>query len=248
MARAKQFTRLATLKGSYTEDAIRERIAEYVKSKDLAVPTKTIHTTIITATTKPSLLIDIQAKIREGKGEGYAKWAAAQNLKQMARTLIYLQERGLDDFNKLSKTAEEAKCRFNELSRHINNLDQKLTSNANLQKQIVTYSKTRAIYTEYRKAGYSKKFKAAHESDILLHQTAKKTFDELGYSKGKKLPSVASLRAEYAPVLEEKKRAYKEYRQAKAEMQELMTAKANVQRFLNINEQQMENTTREVTY
>lgn len=29
---------------------------------------------------------------------------------------------------------------------------------AELQKQIVNYAKTRAVYVEYRKAGYSKKF------------------------------------------------------------------------------------------
>ena len=69
----------------------------------------------------------------------------------------------------------------------------------------------RAVYVEYRKAGYSKKFRELHEADILLHQTAKKTFDDLGL---KRLPTVASLRVEYAPMLEEKK-AYREYQQAK---------------------------------
>ena len=38
--------------------------------------------------------------------------------------------------------------------------------------------KTREVYVAYRKAGYSKKFKDEHESDILLHQAAKKIFDE----------------------------------------------------------------------
>ena len=35
-------------------------------------------------------------------------------------------------------------------------------------------AKTRAVYVEYRKAGYSKKFRAEHEADILIHQAAKK--------------------------------------------------------------------------
>ena len=45
---------------------------------------------------------------------------------------------------------------------------------AELQKQIVNYAKTRAVYVEYRKAGYSKKFRTAHEAEILLHQAAQK--------------------------------------------------------------------------
>lgn len=54
----------------------------------------------------------------------------------------------------------------------------------------------------YRKAGYSKKFLAEHEADILLHKAAKKAFDEMGI---KKLPTVKSLQAEYAELLAEKK-------------------------------------------
>ncbi len=54
---------------------------------------------------------------------------------------------------------------------------------AELQKQIVNYAKTRAVYVEYRKAGYSKKFRTAHEAEILLHQAAKNRFDELGIKK-----------------------------------------------------------------
>lgn len=55
---------------------------------------------------------------------------------------------------------------------------------------------------DYRKAGYSKKFKETHEANILIHQTAKKYFDELGI---KKLPSVKALREEYAELLAQKR-------------------------------------------
>ena len=48
-----------------------------------------------------------------------------------------------------------------------------MTDNTELQKQIVNYVKTRAVYVEYRKAGYSKKFRGEHEADILIHQAAK---------------------------------------------------------------------------
>jgi len=182
------------------------------------------------------LLIDIQAKIQQGKGPGYERWAKLYNLKSMATTLVYLQEKGLDDYDLLKEKASAASARFNELSDKIKTLDAGLAANAELQKQIITYTKTRKTYAEYRKDGYSKKFKALHETDILLHQTAKKYFDELGYGKDKKLPTVASLRAEYAPMLEEKKQAHRGYREAKSEMQELLTARSNVERLLNITE------------
>lgn len=77
---------------------------------------------------------------------------------------------------------------------------QRMNANAELQKQIVNYAKTRAVYVEYRKAGYSKKFRTEHEAEILLHKAAKNHFDELGI---KKLPSVKSLREEYTALLEQ---------------------------------------------
>ncbi|MDR1049674.1 MAG: hypothetical protein LBP95_01075 [Deltaproteobacteria bacterium] len=66
-----------------------------------------------------------------------------------------------------------------------------------------------------------------------MHRTAKKYFDGLGL---KKLPTIKTLHEEYAPRLEEKK-AYREYRQTKSEMRELLSAKTNVDRLLNITDE-----------
>ena len=74
-------------------------------------------------------------------------------------------------------------------------------------------------------------------SDILLHQAAKKFFDEAGL---KKLPSVKSLQAEYAALLAEKKEAYADYRKARDDMKELLTVRANVQKLMGIEEQERE--------
>ena len=237
--------RCDTLRGDYTEAAIRERIAG-LRVSSSAGRERTDAPVSETASHQPSLLIDIQAKMQEGKGKGYERWAKLHNLKQMAQTLIYLQEQGLDDYNVLKEKSSSASARFNELSDRIKTLDAALAANAELQKHIVTYSKTRKTYVEYRKAGYSKNFKAEHEADIILHQAAKKFFDDLGYGKDKKLPTIASLRAEYAPMLEEKKQAHREYRQAKSEMRELVTARANVDRLFNITERPERETTKPI--
>lgn len=94
---------------------------------------------------------------------------------------------------------------------------------------LVPYHYKGDVYVAYRKAGYSKKFKAEHESEILLHQAAKKAFDGLGL---KKLPTVKRLQAEYAALLAEKKSAYADYRRARDEMKELLTVRANVDRLM----------------
>ena len=99
---------------------------------------------------------------------------------------------------------------------------------------IVADAKTRDTYVAYRKAGYSKKFREEHEEEILLHQAAKNAFDDMGV---KKLPKVKELQTEYAQLLEEKKKTYAEYRRSREEMRELLAAKANVDRLMDMEEE-----------
>jgi len=228
-----KFTRCReqTLGADYTEEAIRERIAGRrsapVRRGGISkAPVKSV-----------SLLIDIQEKIQSGKGPGFERWAKVHNLKAMARTLIYLQEQGLDRYDILTEKSAAATARFNSSSDRMKDLEAKLNANAALQKHIVDYSKTRQTYIDYRKAGYSKKFRSEHETDILLHQAAKKAFDELGM---KKIPAVKSLRTEYASLLEEKKKARLEHSQARSDMKEILVAKSNVDRFLGTDSRAQE--------
>ena len=165
--------------------------------------------------------MDIEAAIRSGKGSGYERWAKVFNLKQLSQAVIYLKEHGDMSYEDLQKKSDAATASFNALSARIKELESQMSANGELQKQIVNYVKTRAVYVEYRKAGYSKKFRAAHETEILLHQAAKKHFDEVGITK---LPSVKSLREEYAA-----------YKQARADMKELYNVRANVEHLLDIS-------------
>ena len=59
-----------------------------------------------------NLLVDIQAKLRAGKGAGYARWATLFNLKQMAQTVAYLQENELLDYDTLAEKASAASAHF----------------------------------------------------------------------------------------------------------------------------------------
>lgn len=129
----------------------------------------------------------------------------------------------------LAEKSAAASSRFNELSETIKATEKRMAEISVLRTQIINYAKTRETYAAYRKAGYSKKFLAEHESEISIHKAAKKCFDDLGITK---LPSVKSLQTEYAEMMTQKKAAYSEYRKAREEMKELLTAKANIDRIL----------------
>ena len=172
--------------------------------------------------------MDIQAKLAEGKGGGYERWAKKHNLKEMSKTLLFLQEQKISSADELKELADAALSHYHELGDSIKAAEQRMTEIAVLRAHIVNYAKTRPVYDAYRKSGYSSKFLEAHREEITLHKTAKAAFNESGL---KKLPKVKDLNAEYSALLTMKKALYPEYRKARDEMQEIVKAQKNVELF-----------------
>ena len=219
-ARQKRFIRFRTLGAGYSEDKIKAVIAgeaEHRPHQKQPPKEQPFH-----------LLVDIQAKLSEGKSEGYARWAKRYNLKEMSKTLIFLQENKIGSIEEMQERVNAATAQYHELGDSIKAAEQRMAEIAVLRAHIINYAKTRPVYDAYRKAGYSKKFLEEHREQITLHRAAKATFDEAGL---KKLPKVKELNTEYSTLLSQKKAAYPAYRKARDEMQELMKAQKNVEIF-----------------
>lgn len=223
IAGQKKNTRLRSLGEGYSEDEIRAVIAggKSHKPRKKTRPDKQPQGV--------NLLVDIQAKLQAGKGPGYERWAKVFNLKQMAQTINFLTENNLLEYADLEEKAAAATARFNELLAQIKATETRMAEIGNLKAHIINYSKTREVYTAYRKAGYSKKFYEAHAGDILLHKGAKAAFDTLPV---KKIPTIKTLQAEYETLLSDKKKAWAEYIPARKKMCELVMAKSNIDRLL----------------
>lgn len=179
--------------------------------------------------TKIDLLIDLQDKIQQGKGVGYQRWAKVYNLKQMAKVLLFLQENDIHDFGQLEQLSKEAAQRTEQLLSDIKQKESRMQEIKELRTHIINYSKTRNIYTAYRKAGYSRKFFEAHREEITLHKAAKDAFDKLEL---KKIPRVAELNEEFTRLAREKNVEYAEYRKERDRMRDLVNARKNAEMIL----------------
>lgn len=221
-ARQKRFIRFKTLGVGYSEDEIKAVLAGKVEHHPRQKqPPKE----------QPfQLLVDIQAKLAEGKGGGYERWAKKYNLKEMSKTLIFLQEQKISSADELKERADAALSHYHELGDSIKTSEKRLAEIAVLKAHIINYAKTRPVYDAYRKAGYSKKFLEEHCTEITLHKAAKAAFDE---SNLKTLPKIKELDAEYSKLLTEKKARYPDYRKARDEMQELLQAQKNIELFFD---------------
>lgn len=155
--------------------------------------------------------------------------------KQVAKAVLYLKQHDIRSYDDLEKNVKTATERFTKISASIKEKEKRLAEIQVLKKHIFDYFKTKDVYADYRKSGYSKKFLEEHRQEILLHKAAKNAFDELHL---KKLPKVKDLSVEYAEILEEKKKLYGEYRQVKKNMQEIQRAKYDINQFLKSDEEQ----------
>lgn len=227
----KRFIRLRSLGEGYSEEALRAVISGKTlhKAKNTS---RQVHTQ-----RQFQMLIDIEAKLAEGKSGGYERWARKFNRKEAAKTVCLLKERGIGDYDELAALTERLTNRFGELSDSIKSAEKRMAEIQVLRTHIINYSKTRDIYIAYRKAGYSKKFFEEHREEIQLHKAAKEAFNQFGVTK---IPKVKELNEEFHQLLTEKKKAYAEYRQVKKEMQEYLIAKQTVENILGIERQKDE--------
>ena len=221
----KKFVCCSSLGEDYSEAAILERI-----SGKRIVPPKAERTA-------PNLLLDIQAKMQQARSPGYERWASVFNLKEMAKTLNYLQGHGLLKYADLEAACDAAVQKYHDISDRTKANSERMKEISELQKHIGTYGKTREIYAQYRKLPPKKQaeFYAQHASAIISCEAAKRFFDGLGL---KKLPSIQSLKQECAALLAENKKLYPDQKKAKTEMMELLTAKHNTSRILGLTEEE----------
>lgn len=221
----KKFIRCSSLGEDYTEAAILERIS----GKRVITP--------VQKQVAPNLLIDIQAKLQQARSPGYERWASVFNLKEMAKTVSYLQEHGLMAYADLESACDAAAQKYHDLADRTKANSARMEEISALQRHIGTYSKTREIYAQYRRLPPKKQeeFYAQHASAIISCEAAKRYFDSLGL---KKLPSIQSLKQEYAALSAENRKLYPDQKKAKAEMMELLTARHNTERILGLSEEE----------
>ena len=206
--------RMKSLGGGYTEDDVRTAIRMHAlqEKKPEQVADRSF---------RPSLLIDIQAKLREGKGKGYANWAKHFNLTQMAQAVLYIKEHNIERFEDLASDADAAASQVSHLREEIRETERRMKEVSRQKTQIIRYAKTRKVYADYRASGYSRTFYAEHEAEIETHKKAKQFFDTIRENGTGKTPSVKELSEEYRLLSEKKNAAYATLRPLQAEQKDL---------------------------
>ena len=180
---------------------------------------------------------DVENKVLEGKGKGYINWAKKFNAKQVAKTLLFLQEHEIESYEQLKEITDERCGRMQELQDSMKKKELRLQKIKKLQKAIVDYAKTREVFVAYKKSGYSKKFWEEHEAVLLIYKAAEDVYKSL--PKGTKL-DMKKLRKEYGEICAERKKEFLEYAEIKKNMNQYLIARKNLEMLYQQEEEKNE--------
>ena len=214
-----RFTRLKTLGADYTDEAIRERI-EGRRTRAAKAPKRE---------TGVSLLIDIENSIKAAQSRGYEQWAKIHNLKQAAKTLNFLTEHQISQYEDLTAKITEIQTESDKAGDALKEVEKRLADMAVLIKNVSTFQKTKPSYDTYRKAKNKERYRAAHEGTVILHEAAAKALKAAGISK---LPNLAALQAEYEKLQEQKEALRADYGKLKKQVKEYDVIRQNIDSIL----------------
>ena len=230
----KKFIRLDSLGEGYSENALHEKVASANARKSQRE----------SAPSEVDLLIDIQNKAL-GKGAGYEYWAKKHNLKETAKTLLFLQQHNIHSYEALEEAVHMTVDGSDVLLASIREKDARIKEIDALKQHIFNYSKTHQVYLEYKRLPKGKKvaFYEAHRAGLELHEAAKNAFDVL--PEGTKLPTIKELNAERKQLIEDRRAEYEQFRPLRDQKKDFLRAKQNADMILRRQQEERDERPRE---
>lgn len=145
-------------------------------------------------------LVDIEAKLRAGKGKGYQVWAERNNIDAKAQMVIFLKEHHIGSLEELNEQIQELTDQRNSLKASIREKQNRMKEINRQRQAIRDYSRTKEVYTQYRESNWSVKFYQEHRQEIEDHKNAQAVYSSLDG----KMPTLKELTAEYDSLKERK--------------------------------------------
>ena len=225
----KKFIRAHILGDKFEKELVLATLKENAKSQPII-----LHNNLEEEPDRIKKLVDIQAKLKQGKGIGYERWAKKHNLKTMAQTLILLQDKGLLNEDALDQRIAELDTKFHESLAVVKDLETRMAENKTLRSHAAAYKQYRPLAQKRNAAKSPAAFEEQHRVELTAYRAA------AAYLKANNitsLPSPNKLESEYCALASEKAQFYEQYKEAKSELLKLKDAKQNVALFFREEKQ-----------
>ena len=224
----KKFIRAHSLGDKFEKELVLATLKENAKSQPII-----LHSNLEEKPDRIKKLVDIQAKLKQGKGIGYERWAKKHNLKAMSQTLLLLQEKGLLNEDALNQRIVELETKYHDALAVVKDLEGRMKANKERRYHVAAYASTKSVAQQSKTAKRPAAFEEQHRAELTAYRAAAAYFKANDITK---LPSPKKLEAEYAQLASEKAKFYEQYKEAKEELFKLKTAKQNVASFFREEE------------
>ena len=211
-----RFTRSKTIGEDYTEERLKERIAEISSIKTSAVKKRIGN------------VIDMNTNVKVKESKGYEYWATKHNLKTAADTVILMRELGFKSLAQLDNFIKESAEERQSLQDKIKVIDSKISTLSSTMEQVHSVTKYRQIYLTYNKEPSDKAFYEEYKSQIILYQNAIADLKK-SYSK---LPNSKAILKELDLLHEKKNTLMQEYSSSKSDMKKLYKIRKNYEKYM----------------
>lgn len=176
------------------------------------------------------LVTNLQDCVKAQQNAAYANKVKLSNLKEMARTVAYIQEHGYDTKESLEESFSEIKKKVSGSRKNLKSMEDKLRTINEQIHYTGQYFANKAVYQQFCKAKNKEKFRQEHSTEIALYEAARKFLKE--QSEDGKLPSMKLLKVEKEKLLYQKKEVQEVYHYYQDYQKELNMVCSNVDKIL----------------
>ena len=176
------------------------------------------------------LVVNLQDCVKAQQNAAYANKVKLSNLKEMSKTVAYIQEHGYDTRGSLEDSFSEIKGHASASRKDLKSVEDNLRKVNEQIHYTGQYLANKSIYQKFVKAKNKGQFRQEHPTEIALYESARKFLKE--QSTDGQLPSMKLLNMEKEKLLRQKKEAQKTYHYYRDYQKELNTVCSNVDKIL----------------
>ena len=179
------------------------------------------------------LVVDLQNSIKAQQSEAYARKVKLSNLKEMALTVVFIQENGFDSYEELVNEHERYSAITEEQNARLNATGEELRRvNAAIHYAGQYYS-TRTVHADFLKARNKKKFREEHLEELERYDEAVRYFKE---NYDGKILSMKKLKERKEELVRDREKQKSRHRNVQQIKKTLQTAVANVDCILSMGQ------------
>lgn len=176
------------------------------------------------------LVVDLQNCVRAQQSRAYARKVKISNLKEMAKTIAYVQEHGYDTQEHLMDVYTDISAKYTNARKTLRSTESKLKDVNEAIHYIGQYHANKAVFAQMAKAKSRKSFQQEHSTKLQLYDSAvqylKRKYPE------RKIPAIKALKEEKEKLLTQKHAQTNTYNYFKEYQKELRTVTKNIDAIL----------------